>query len=202
VFAYPWRARRFRVPPLPPRRPPDPVAYSSPDPVAYGSPDPVATAERPMVARSGGVGDQNRRPARSPDPVAPFPIPLPVTNTHPHVLNSSLEPRTREAADLDGRAGSAPGSAAPGQTDDFDFRGTRARPGPGYGLCPECREWMSVQGLGLLARHGLRNHWCHGSRRAPAEPVPCVGCGETGVALTAFAGLCKACRADRKAGTR
>jgi hypothetical protein len=64
VFAYPWRARRFRVLPLQPRkppdrevitnttetatftrldsyRPPDSASYSPPDPVTYSPPDPV-----------------------------------------------------------------------------------------------------------------------------------------------------------------
>jgi hypothetical protein len=33
---------------------------------------------------------------------------------------------------------------------------------------------------------------CPGSRQPPAEPVPCVRCGATGVALSGY-GNCRAC---------
>lgn len=80
----------------------------------------------------------------------------------------------------------------------------RDRPGPGYGLCPECRDWQIVQGYGgTLRRHSAYirggRHYCPGSGREPVEPVPCVGCGRTDVALTGFAGLCYACREAAKA---
>jgi hypothetical protein len=194
VFALPGRRRMtFRVPLLSPRKTPDPATHSTPDPATHSTPDP-ATYSTPDPATSGararevaesgsGLGRQIRHES-TPEVATLYPLPIPpIPSPAVQVVDSSLEPRTREVADLDG------------QMDDFDSRETRPRPGPGYGLCTECREWISVQGHGLLARHGLRKHWCHGSRHEPVEPVPCVGCGETGVALSAFAGLCKACRA-------
>jgi hypothetical protein len=78
VFAYPWRSRRYRVPPLPPRSTPDPATYSTPDPVTYSTPDPATYVEEPLqVARFDGVGRQIRQPARSPDLATSFPISLP-----------------------------------------------------------------------------------------------------------------------------
>ena len=87
--------------------------------------------------------------------------------------------------------------------DDFDSSG-RARPGPGYGLCPECREWQVVKATGgRVGRHdadvGGRWSRCPGSGRPPVEAVPCAKCGRTGVALTGIAGLCHACREAIKA---
>ncbi|HEY2691204.1 MAG TPA: helix-turn-helix domain-containing protein [Streptosporangiaceae bacterium] len=89
-----------------------------------------------------------------------------------------------QSADLDGGAEGAP---AP----------VRDRPGPGYGLCPECRDWYVVKATGgRLGRHNADTGggWSSCPGREPAEPVPCAGCGRTGVALTGYAGLCYACR--------
>ena len=98
-----------------------------------------------------------------------------------------------QPADLDGGAEGVPAAV-------------RDRPGPGFGLCPECRDWYVVsKGGGRLARHdadlGGGLSWCPGSGREPVEPVPCAGaeCGRTGLALTGFAGLCRACREAAKA---
>lgn len=78
----------------------------------------------------------------------------------------------------------------------------RDRPGPGYGLCPECRDWHVVKATGgRLGRHNsdTGGGWSRCPGREPVEPVPCAGCGRTGVALTGFAGLCHACRAAKAA---
>ena len=89
-----------------------------------------------------------------------------------------------QSADLDGGAEGAPAAV-------------RDRPGPGYGLCPECRDWVVVKAFeGRLGRHRRDGRFCPGSKRPPVEPVPCVGCGRTGVPLTGYAGLCYACRTE------
>ena len=83
---------------------------------------------------------------------------------------------------------------APGQSadDDFDFdpstkpaslNGQRdERPGPGYGQCPDCPRWVSVNLTGgRIVPHGdpaVNGPECTGSRQRPARPVPCVRCGE------------------------
>jgi len=91
----------------------------------------------------------------------------------------------------------------PAATDDDNDSETRPeRPGPGYGWCPECGGWFAVRAAGgcLAAHRDPRDwaRWCDGSKQPPAEPVPCAGCGRTGLALTAFEGLCLACRRDRR----
>ena len=108
-------------------------------------------------------------------------------------------PARETAADLDGHA---EGALSRQTDDDDDFETRPERPGPGYGLCPECGDWYAVRlAFGHLTRHYDHAHYgstCPGSRQPPAEPVPCTGCGRTGLALTAFEGLCKACRASTR----
>ena len=75
------------------------------------------------------------------------------------------------------------------------------RPGPGYGQCPDCGRWVSVNlGGGLLCPHAgpVPGRECPGSRRRPSEPEPCTGCGNTTVALRAFDGKCNTCRRNRR----
>jgi hypothetical protein len=157
-FAYPWRARRFRVPLLPPRRSPDPATYSTPDPATYSTPDP-ATYSTPdpatiagqglQVARSGVISDQIRQPARSPDPATSFPIPLP----------NPIKARRRTT-----RKGS---SGPPAATDDDSE--TRPNPGHSYGSCKVCGNRYRLDGDGLLQTHGPRRDRCAGSRSNPAD---------------------------------
>ena len=97
--------------------------------------------------------------------------------------------RTRDrAADRNDRAGQTTEIFSP---DD--------KPGPGYGLCPECGQWLPVKGGGrLVGHHGRTRGSCPGSRGLPVEPVACIRCGNTGVELSAFGGLCRTCRRTRR----
>lgn len=74
------------------------------------------------------------------------------------------------------------------------------KPNPGHGRCPECGQWISLKGYGALRTHHRRTDAGYGRcpGREPAEPVPCTGCGQTGVELTVMKGLCSACRAARR----
>jgi hypothetical protein len=105
---------------------------------------------------------------------------------------------------LNGNAESAPAAAARPAP-----KGRAARltddgpPRPGYGLCPECRDWQVVKATGgRIGRHNAhvrgRYDQCPGSGRPPAEPVPCIRCERTDVALNGY-GLCQACRKAIKA---
>jgi hypothetical protein len=93
--------------------------------------------------------------------------------------------------------GAAPGPAA----DDDDSSGQPAspngqrdeRPGPGYGQCPDCGRWYRLSGYGWLIPHLVPGYQSYCPGRAPAEPVPCVRCRQTGIALAAQSGLCNKC---------
>jgi hypothetical protein len=109
-----------------------------------------------------------------------------------------------QSADLDGRAEGAPAAARPAS------KGRAARSAhawderpdfaPGYGRCPDCGRWVSVNlGGGLIVPHGVGwpKQECPGSRRRPVDPVPCIVCGNTTVALR-FDGKCNTCRRNRR----
>jgi hypothetical protein len=67
------------------------------------------------------------------------------------------------------------------------------RPGPGYGHCPDCGRWYRLSGYGWLIPHLVPGYQSYCPGRAPAEPVPCVRCRQTGIALAAQSGLCNKC---------
>jgi hypothetical protein len=152
-----------------------------------GQPRADPTAEPGMRSQGQPRTDAQGQPRADPNP------------DNPEKPSSSSRRTTRT-----GRSGE------PAATDDDDDSSTehadpaRARPGPGYGLCPECRDWAVVGASGgRIGRHDadVDGHWrrCPGSGREPVEPVPCAKCRRTGVALTGFAGLCRACREAIKA---
>jgi hypothetical protein len=158
------------------------------------------------AARVKPTSDASRVKPTSPAPASR--LDAPGRPTTPDTVTSgnesiALEPLTLKSSSL--RTTRTGSRGEPAATDDDDFDSSaRARPGPGYGLCPECRDWQVVKASGgRVGRHdadvGGRWSRCPGSGRPPVEPVPCVECGRTGVALTGFAGLCHACREAIKA---
>lgn len=214
LFAYPGHAMRFRVPILPPRKPtpqatagtePDMATISPPKPATIsppklatfdaGDPEPAKTGDH-MPAKTG------TRPPKLASKVTTFggPLsPVPSPDTQIQVVNSYLEgARTREDDDHD-HADSALAAA--------DRPAAQSRParlvtgwdepfGPGYGQCPDCGLWVSVNsGGGRLVRHRGPGYGqeCPGSRGRPAEPVHCTACGRTGIALQR-GGRCASCR--------
>ena len=151
-----------------------------------------------------GTGPQpsaDRRAAQPPGPAA-----------DPADDDFDFDPSTKPAS-LNGEApGAAPGPTSPAP-DQFVFGpapqgGTpklaTARgdpPGPGYGQCPRCARWVSVnlRGGRILPHGGTADgQQCPGSHHRPAYPVPCVRCGNPAVALRAD-GTCSACRRNRHA---
>jgi hypothetical protein len=203
MFAYSGRrALRFRVLPLKPRDgSPSTATLSSPSTAPPRASTP-STATRERLAKDGDPAREDAksglaRLARYGDPITPVP-----PDTHHQVVNGPLEgprPHARETADLDGRAEGAPAAPRPDDDDDSETKpGRPERWGRGYGWCAACDRWVSVRlAGGLLVPHGWDGE-CPGSRQPPAEPVPCAGCGRTGLMLTAVEGLCSACLKDRK----
>ena len=162
-----------------------------------GTGSPVAAASQPGTGSpvaaepTGDLSGANR--GSEPDPTgSPSP-----SIANPEKLIQEAHPSSSR------RTPGTGGRGEPAATDDDDDSETRPeRPGPGYGWCPECGGWFAVRAAGgcLAAHRDPRDwaRWCDGSKQPPAEPVPCAGCGRTGLALTAFEGLCLACRRDRR----
>ena len=111
-----------------------------------------------------------------------------------------------------GPPGAAPGPASP-VPDPFVFGAAPPRRapklatawadphGPGYGQCPRCERWVSVNlgGGRILPHYGPADgQLCPGSHYRPAYPVPCIRCGNNTVALRTD-GTCSTCRRNRRA---
>jgi hypothetical protein len=68
---------------------------------------------------------------------------------------------------------------------------------PGLGLCPDCGQYFKITGGGLLAEHpGCPNGSARAGRK-PHDPVGCVRCGRTWVALQTT-GECTTCARRRR----
>ncbi len=116
---------------------------------------------------------------------------------HPKPSAAGLDGHLTETRiDLNGRAEARPAS-----------QGRAARlahawddqPGPGYGQCPDCGLWVlvSLGGGRLKPHHGpVHGRECPGSRKRPAEPVPCTVCGNSRVVLRSD-GRCTTCIRNR-----
>jgi hypothetical protein len=72
----------------------------------------------------------------------------------------------------------------------------------GFGQCPSCGQQARIRAGGTLAPHQPPGGagTCPGSGGQPAQPVPCTGCGRTGLALY-HGGRCSVCR-DRAGAPR
>jgi len=200
VFTYAGRrALKFRVPPLTPRTsPPSTATISPPSTATISPPSTAGIAWSPDMARHGSP-NMARDHAKYGDLLTPLPNPL-LTPGRSRMTGPSTGPQPsadRRAAD--------PRATAPGRSaDDDDSSGQPAslngqwdgwadRPGPGYGECPDCGRWHTLSGYGWVIPHRVPGYEVLCPGRVPAEPVPCTRCHQTGIALAAQSGLCRAC---------
>lgn len=95
-----------------------------------------------------------------------------------------------------GRDGPAGGARAEEETTTTDQDQDSRDENPGLGQCADCGGRIGIVGRGVVARHNGRRLGlagdCPGSGKRPIEPVRCIDCGRTGLALS-HAGRCTTC---------
>jgi len=165
----------------------------------------VDTYVDPLTPYPPRVTPRSPRPAPMAEPsTAPQPsadrraVPPPVTAPDQSADDDfDFDPSTKPASLNGQRTGTVPAAPAPkGRAPKLALAWADPH-GPGYGECPDCARWVSVNlGGGRILPHagpgGARE--CPGSRQRPGYPVPCAGCGNPGRALRGYDGKCSTCR--------